>query len=95
MPMLVISDPRCCFLLYLHGTKSPVSPKSTNERLICKYREKNNRRNHGNDNPSYWAVGYNNVLDLLRTMSIDERMDYVELHNNCCNIASIYYERFD
>jgi len=60
-----------------------------NSRNIHTYREKENRRGHGNSKPSYWAIGFNHLIDLLRPMTDEEREDYVSKHERCCDSNNI------
>ncbi|CAG9811640.1 unnamed protein product [Chironomus riparius] len=60
-----------------------------NSRNIHAYREKENRRGHGNSKPSYWAIGFNHLIDLLRPLTDEERDDYVSNHERCCDANNV------
>ena len=53
------------------------------------YREKENRRGHGNSKPSYWAIGFTHLIDLLRLLTEEEREDYVSKHGKCCDSNNV------
>jgi hypothetical protein len=47
-------------------------------------RSKNNRNLHGNDFPSYFALGYATMTAMKESVSADEYAEYVAKHTNCC-----------
>lgn len=55
---------------------------------IHKYRGHNNRHKHGNDFPSYFALGYKDLKHMQASVSEEEFRRYVNDHcvmNKCCN----------
>lgn len=60
-----------------------------NSRKLHIYREKLNRRGHGNSNPSYWAVGFKHLIDLMRPMAEQERYQYESKHERCCGFRTV------
>ena len=51
------------------------------------YRALDNRQGHSNDKPSYWALGYNTIEEMLNTISKDEIEEYKKIHANCCGLG--------
>ena len=51
------------------------------------YREMENRQGHSNDKPSYWALGYNTIEEMLNTISKTEVEEYKKIHANCCGLG--------
>jgi hypothetical protein len=45
-----------------------------------------NRHGHSNDKPSFWALGYQNLEDMIQNISNEEWMEYKKIHHNCCGI---------
>jgi len=56
-----------------------------NNRNTHTYREKENRRGHGNTKPSYWALGFNHLPDFLKYCEKYQRNFYFNQHKGCCN----------
>ena len=63
-----------------------------NSRNSHKYRNKSNRRGHGNDKPSYWTLGFKHVMDLMKPMTSEERVVYIDLHKKCCGALNVFRE---
>jgi hypothetical protein len=51
------------------------------------YREGENRHGHGNDKPSYWALGYMMIEDMIRNITKDEWLEYKQIHYDCCGVS--------
>ena len=51
------------------------------------YRALENRQGHSNDKPSYWALGYNTIEEMLNTISKAEVEEYKKIHANCCGVG--------
>ena len=65
--------------------------KIINKRGLHIYREEKNRQGHSNDLPSYWALGFNNVLEMKANISKEEFEEYVSKHYNCCGFYNGEY----
>jgi len=50
------------------------------------YRSAQNRHGHGNDKPSYWAMGYETLEEMIDSISAIEWIEYKDIHHNCCGI---------
>lgn len=49
------------------------------------YRDgKANRHGHSNDKPSYWALGYETLQLMIRTVTNEEWLAYKQIHYDCC-----------
>ena len=54
---------------------------------IHKYRGSHNRHKHGNDFPSYWAMGYKDLAEMKASVTAIEFQQYIQQHcknNGCC-----------
>lgn len=60
-----------------------------NDRPIHIYRDKPNRRGHGNKNKSFWARGYKHPFDFYETLTSEERVEYFNNHNRCCDSLNL------
>ncbi|XP_070508522.1 uncharacterized protein [Chironomus tepperi] len=63
------------------------------ERANYIYRNKENKRGHGNKNKSFWAMGYKNPTEFVESLAKDERDDYFDKHVRCCNSFNIRKEQ--
>jgi len=52
------------------------------------YRSFPNRHSHGNEKPSYWALGYSSIHEMKSVVSNVEWVDYIKIHTNCCGLAT-------
>ena len=52
-----------------------------------KYREKVNRQGHSNEKPSYWALGFETLSEMVDAYQKEEVEKYKLVHNNCCGLA--------
>ena len=53
------------------------------------YRDNNrNRHDHGNDKPSYWALGYKSIDEMISQVSDSEYEEYTNVHFNCCGFSN-------
>ena len=50
------------------------------------YRDKENRHGHSNDLPSFWALGFRTVEDMVRVITKEEWEDYKSKHVGCCGL---------
>ena len=56
---------------------------------VYRYRESGrNHHGHGNNNPSYWALGYPTLVDYQLSVSTEEYQAYAEMHYDCCGFRS-------
>lgn len=53
------------------------------------YREMENRHGHGNDKPSYWALGFEMLMKYKSSVSETEFKEYTDIHHNCCGVPRI------
>ncbi|XP_037027479.1 uncharacterized protein LOC119068126 [Bradysia coprophila] len=54
------------------------------------YREhKNNQHGHGNDKPSFWAMGYSTMVEFRDTVSLSEFKKYCKNHRQCCGVRNL------
>lgn len=54
------------------------------------YRElKSNRHGHGNDKPSFWAMGYSSLVEYRGTVSLGEFRTYCKNHRKCCGVRHL------
>ncbi|CAG9811641.1 unnamed protein product [Chironomus riparius] len=60
-----------------------------NDRATYTYRDKENKRGHGNKKMSYWALGFDSPSEFLKTLAIDERDEYFDKHMRCCDSFNI------
>lgn len=57
------------------------------------YREnKGNRQGHGNDKPSYWAMGYGSLIEFRNTVPLIEFQEYCKNHRRCCGVRNLENE---
>jgi len=54
--------------------------RSTHARHRYRTTETKNRHGHGNDKPSFWALGYETIDDYAAAVSLDEWLSYAEKH---------------
>ncbi|KAG5667535.1 hypothetical protein PVAND_015514 [Polypedilum vanderplanki] len=67
-----------------------IETKIDNQRNEHKYREmKKNRHGHGNEKASYWALGYNNLVEHMSEMTSEEMNEYVYIHDQCCSARNV------
>ncbi|AYV76280.1 MAG: hypothetical protein Terrestrivirus5_102 [Terrestrivirus sp.] len=59
-------------------------------RNIHIYRGVENRHGHSNDKPSFWAMGYSSLEDMVRGISSSEWNTYKQNHHNCCGVKTFY-----
>lgn len=53
-----------------------------------------NRHSHCNSKPSYWALGYKTIEDMMSKVSAEEMEEYRKIHNDCCGFAQLsLYQR--
>ena len=45
-----------------------------------------NRHGHSNDKPSYWALGYATMDEMISKVSTEEFEEYKKIHCNCCGV---------
>jgi hypothetical protein len=50
------------------------------------YRDSSNRHGHGNEKPSYWALGFETLVDYRLYLSEKDWEDYKTIHHSCCGI---------
>ncbi|QKF93474.1 hypothetical protein QKU48_gp0016 [Fadolivirus algeromassiliense] len=55
------------------------------------YREKENRHGHSNEKPSYWALGWQTLEDMIKDISDAEWQDYKSEHSNCCGVNKLHF----
>lgn len=56
--------------------------------------DKANRHSHHNNKPSYWALGYETVIDMYNKVSSEEFEKYKQIHKDCCGFNPIpLYQR--
>lgn len=48
-----------------------------------------NRHGHGNDKPSYWAMGYGTILKFRDSVSSSEFQAYCKNHLKCCGVRHL------
>jgi hypothetical protein len=46
-----------------------------------------NRHGHSNDLPSYWALGFTTVEEMMAKVSREAADEYKEKHRNCCGFG--------
>ena len=46
--------------------------------------DKPNRHTHCNSKPSYWALGYGTLEEMIQCISHNAWLEYKEIHNECC-----------
>ncbi|KAJ3159351.1 hypothetical protein HK101_001091 [Irineochytrium annulatum] len=56
------------------------------ERRRHSYRhDKYNRHGHGNDKPSFWALGYKDMTEFKEAVTKEQYEEYRRVHISCCN----------
>lgn len=45
-----------------------------------------NRHGHGNSRPSFWALGYRTLEEMIKSISHSDWMEYKKEHPDCCGI---------
>lgn len=53
------------------------------------YRVDPNRHGHSNDKPSYWALGFAVLEDMVKALTAEEWEAYKRLHHDCCGIPAL------
>lgn len=54
------------------------------------YREhKKNRHGHGNDKPSFWAMGYASLVEFRNAVPLNDFKEYCKNHLQCCNVRNL------
>jgi hypothetical protein len=53
------------------------------------YREFPNKNGHGNDKPSYWAMGYYSLGDYRASVTKKAFLKYCKDHFNCCGVRKL------
>jgi len=53
------------------------------------YREKPNRCGHHNEKPSFWAIGYGTLDDMVKAVSNEEWEEYKTIHHDCCGVPQL------
>ena len=53
------------------------------------YRDFENRHSHSNAKPSYWALGYPTLEDMVAAFTPEDFQSYRQFHQNCCGLAAI------
>ena len=80
------------FLLFTNECLKTLKFKKQASRVNEIYKEscyvyrgrKPNRHGHGNDKPSFWAMGYQTLQEMIDNITDDEWTAYRKIHNNCC-----------
>ncbi len=93
-----------CFSVNIKGMKSKFLKYGTFEEWIAImseykkrgkhiYREnKYNGHGHGNDKPSYWAMGYGTMIEFRNTVPLIEFQEYCKNHLGCCGVRNLENE---
>lgn len=55
------------------------------------YRDLPNRHGHSNEKPSYWAMGYQTLEDMIKVISKEEWEEYKKIHHNCCGVNQLSF----
>ena len=55
-------------------------------RNVHSYRTKPNRHTHSNGKPSYWAMGYATLDEMVKSVTDDEWQAYKKIHSGCCGM---------
>lgn len=55
------------------------------------YRDLPNRHGHSNDKPSYWAMGYQTLEEMIKVISDEEWQEYKKIHHNCCGVNQLTF----
>lgn len=50
------------------------------------YRELINRHSHGNNKPSYWALGYKTIYQMKSLITKEQWDEYASKHVDCCGL---------
>ena len=91
---------RLAFLAQAHASNAAATIAEAGQKwsalydayLLCKrhtYRADPNRHGHSNDKPSYWALGYAVLEDMVAALSAEEWEAYKRLHSDCCGVPAL------